>query len=98
MTMVRCQNITFLTDTGVYGPPLEIAHAYYDQWPTGNQEVTPSLIETYKLQKVHTADITAKALPCRVRGACSPITQEVGDSLSLSEPKVGILGNVDIDP
>lgn len=23
------------TDPGVYGPPLEIAHLYYGQWPTG---------------------------------------------------------------
>lgn len=30
-----CQNISFLTDSGVYGPPLEVAHAYYDEWPTG---------------------------------------------------------------
>jgi len=24
-----------LSDPGVYGPPLEIVHLYYDQWPTG---------------------------------------------------------------
>ncbi|KAI0977273.1 major royal jelly protein-domain-containing protein [Xylaria arbuscula] len=27
--------IQFITDSGVYGPPLEVAHAYYGQWPTG---------------------------------------------------------------
>ncbi|KAH6704362.1 major royal jelly protein [Leptodontidium sp. MPI-SDFR-AT-0119] len=26
---------TILSDPGVTGPPLEIAHLYYDQWPTG---------------------------------------------------------------
>ncbi|KAI0844051.1 MRJP-domain-containing protein [Daldinia vernicosa] len=29
------ENISFISDPGVYGPPLEIAHAYYQQWPTG---------------------------------------------------------------
>ncbi|KAI1327126.1 major royal jelly protein-domain-containing protein [Xylariaceae sp. FL0255] len=29
------QNITFRTDPGVYGPTLEVVHAYYGQWPTG---------------------------------------------------------------
>ncbi|KAI1110605.1 major royal jelly protein-domain-containing protein [Nemania sp. NC0429] len=28
-------NITFVSDSGVYGPPLEVIHAYYGQWPTG---------------------------------------------------------------
>lgn len=28
-------NITFLADTGVFGPPLEVVHAYYNEWPTG---------------------------------------------------------------
>lgn len=32
---VYSQNITFLADAGVYGPTLEVAHAYYDQWPSG---------------------------------------------------------------
>ncbi|GAP92983.1 putative major royal jelly protein [Rosellinia necatrix] len=27
--------IQFVTDSGVYGPPLEVVHAYYGQWPTG---------------------------------------------------------------
>ncbi|ROV92955.1 hypothetical protein VMCG_09013 [Cytospora schulzeri] len=35
MPTVCSQNITFLADTGVYGPPLEVVHAYYDQWATG---------------------------------------------------------------
>lgn len=26
------------TDPGVAGPPLEIVHLYYDQWPTGEQK------------------------------------------------------------
>ncbi|CAJ2508952.1 Uu.00g139780.m01.CDS01 [Anthostomella pinea] len=29
------ENISFISDPGVYGPPLEVAHAYYGQWPTG---------------------------------------------------------------
>ncbi|KAI3325251.1 major royal jelly protein-domain-containing protein [Xylariaceae sp. AK1471] len=29
------QNISFISDSGVFGPPLEVAHAYYGQWPTG---------------------------------------------------------------
>ncbi|KAI1469313.1 MRJP-domain-containing protein [Daldinia caldariorum] len=29
------QNISFISDPGVLGPPLEVAHAYYQQWPTG---------------------------------------------------------------
>ncbi|KAI0179892.1 MRJP-domain-containing protein [Hypoxylon sp. FL1284] len=29
------QNISFVSDPGVYGPNLEVAHAYYGQWPTG---------------------------------------------------------------
>ncbi|KAI0023458.1 major royal jelly protein-domain-containing protein [Xylariomycetidae sp. FL0641] len=28
-------NITFISDPGVYGPPLEVVHAYYGQFPTG---------------------------------------------------------------
>ncbi|KAI1273830.1 major royal jelly protein [Xylaria sp. FL0933] len=28
-------DIKFVSDPGVYGPPLEVAHAYYGQWPTG---------------------------------------------------------------
>ncbi|KAI1161603.1 major royal jelly protein-domain-containing protein [Nemania serpens] len=28
-------NITFVSDSGVYGPSLEVIHAYYGQWPTG---------------------------------------------------------------
>ncbi|TGJ87663.1 hypothetical protein E0Z10_g1091 [Xylaria hypoxylon] len=28
-------NINFLSDPGVYGPPLDVVHAYYGQWPTG---------------------------------------------------------------
>lgn len=34
----QCQNITFLTDTEKYGPPLEVIHAYYNQWPTGKEQ------------------------------------------------------------
>jgi hypothetical protein len=30
---LRAQNI--LSDPGVAGPPVEIAHLYYDEWPTG---------------------------------------------------------------
>lgn len=26
---------SLVTDPGVFGPALEIAHLYYDQWPTG---------------------------------------------------------------
>ncbi|KAI1803090.1 MRJP-domain-containing protein [Daldinia bambusicola] len=29
------RNITFISDPGVAGPPLEVAHAYYGQWPAG---------------------------------------------------------------
>lgn len=29
------EDITFIRDPGVYGPPLETVHAYYNQWPTG---------------------------------------------------------------
>ncbi|KAI1773263.1 MRJP-domain-containing protein [Hypoxylon cercidicola] len=29
------QSISFVSDPGVYGPTLEVAHAYYGQWPTG---------------------------------------------------------------
>lgn len=29
------QNFTFYTDPLVSGPPLELVHAYLDQWPTG---------------------------------------------------------------
>ena len=29
----RAQNI--LADPGVSGPPVEIVHLYYDEWPTG---------------------------------------------------------------
>ncbi|OTB02078.1 hypothetical protein M426DRAFT_25087 [Hypoxylon sp. CI-4A] len=29
------QDITFISDPGVSGPALEVAHAYYEQWPTG---------------------------------------------------------------
>ncbi|KAI0449743.1 major royal jelly protein-domain-containing protein [Xylaria acuta] len=28
-------DIKFISDPGVYGPPLEVVHAYYGQWPTG---------------------------------------------------------------
>ncbi|KAI0388890.1 major royal jelly protein-domain-containing protein [Xylariaceae sp. FL0594] len=28
-------DIKFISDPGVLGPPLEVAHAYYGQWPTG---------------------------------------------------------------
>ncbi|KAI0871158.1 major royal jelly protein-domain-containing protein [Hypoxylon argillaceum] len=28
-------DIKFLSDPGVYGPKLEVVHAYYGQWPTG---------------------------------------------------------------
>ncbi|KAI0201202.1 major royal jelly protein-domain-containing protein [Astrocystis sublimbata] len=28
-------DIRFISDPGVYGPPLEVVHAYYGQWPTG---------------------------------------------------------------
>lgn len=33
--VARGQNITFLADTELSGPPLEVVHAYYNQWPTG---------------------------------------------------------------
>ncbi|KAJ8122904.1 hypothetical protein ONZ43_g1017 [Nemania bipapillata] len=29
------KDINFLSDPGVYGPKLEVVHAYYGQWPTG---------------------------------------------------------------
>ena len=29
------QDIKFITDPLHYGPPLEVVHAYYGQWPTG---------------------------------------------------------------
>ncbi|KAI0438836.1 major royal jelly protein-domain-containing protein [Xylaria telfairii] len=28
-------DVKFISDPGVYGPPLETVHAYYGQWPTG---------------------------------------------------------------
>ncbi|KAI1190275.1 major royal jelly protein-domain-containing protein [Nemania serpens] len=28
-------DIKFVSDSGVFGPPLEVIHAYYGQWPTG---------------------------------------------------------------
>ncbi|KAI0836993.1 MRJP-domain-containing protein [Hypoxylon sp. FL0890] len=31
----HAQNISFISDPGVYGPALEIVHGYYGQWPTG---------------------------------------------------------------
>lgn len=34
-THAAAHNITFLSDPGTYGPALEVAHAYYGQWPTG---------------------------------------------------------------
>ncbi|KAI0475215.1 major royal jelly protein-domain-containing protein, partial [Xylariaceae sp. FL0804] len=33
--VVCAANISFISDPGVYGPPLETVHAYYGQWPTG---------------------------------------------------------------
>ncbi|KAK6088113.1 major royal jelly protein [Seiridium cupressi] len=33
--LVRAQDIEFISDPGVFGPPLEVQHAYYGQWPTG---------------------------------------------------------------
>ncbi|KAF2098335.1 hypothetical protein NA57DRAFT_40469 [Rhizodiscina lignyota] len=30
-----CTSQSLTTDPGVYGPELEIAHLYYDEWPTG---------------------------------------------------------------
>lgn len=33
--LVCAQDIEFVRDPGVYGPALEIEHAYYGQWPTG---------------------------------------------------------------
>lgn len=33
--VAQAQDITFISDPGVYGPALETAHAYYGQWPTG---------------------------------------------------------------
>lgn len=35
LQQAQSQNITFLADTERYGPPLEVIHAYYTQWPTG---------------------------------------------------------------
>ncbi|KAI1136503.1 MRJP-domain-containing protein [Hypoxylon sp. FL0543] len=31
----HAQNISFISDPGVYGPPLEVVHGYYGQWPSG---------------------------------------------------------------
>jgi hypothetical protein len=33
--VTRCAAQNFITDPGVAGSPLEVVHAYYDQWPTG---------------------------------------------------------------
>lgn len=33
--LVRAQDINFISDPGVYGPTLEVEHAYFGQWPTG---------------------------------------------------------------
>ncbi|KAI1851320.1 hypothetical protein JX265_000446 [Neoarthrinium moseri] len=35
LALVNAGNISFISDPGVYGPQLEIEHAYYGQWPTG---------------------------------------------------------------
>lgn len=36
LSLSEAENIDFIKDPGVYGPPLETVHAYYSQWPTGN--------------------------------------------------------------
>jgi hypothetical protein len=33
--LVGAAEIQFISDPGVYGPVLEVQHAYYGQWPTG---------------------------------------------------------------
>ncbi|KAI1822769.1 major royal jelly protein-domain-containing protein [Xylaria intraflava] len=35
ISCVSAVDINFISDPGVYGPPLEVVHAYYGQWPTG---------------------------------------------------------------
>ncbi|KAI6874600.1 major royal jelly protein [Hortaea werneckii] len=33
--LASAQQPLLVTDPGVYGPPLELVHTYYDEWPTG---------------------------------------------------------------
>jgi len=43
-TVAQQQDPGVISDPGTYGPQVEIAHLYYDQWPTGKLSiVSPAL-------------------------------------------------------